>query len=132
MVTEMTSQRFDEEVLASTTPVLVDFWAPWCGPCRAVGPVLERIAAEREGELRLVKVNVDDEQELAVRYGVGSIPTILLFENGEPVATAIGAQSKTQLERTLGLVPATGSSESRQSMLGRLAGRFRGMDQPAA
>jgi thioredoxin 1 len=93
-------------VLASERPVIVDFWAEWCGPCHAVSPVLERIAEERAAELRLVKVNIDEEPALAQRYGVMSIPTIVLFEGGEPKAAAIGAQPKQMLERSLGLVPA--------------------------
>ena len=103
MSTAVTETTFEQEVLTSDKPVIVDFWAEWCGPCRAVSPVLDEIAAEREGELRLVKVNIDEEPELAQRYGVMSIPTILLFKDGEPAAGAIGAQPKRMLERSLGL-----------------------------
>jgi len=99
----VTEGTFEQEVLQSETPVLVDFWAEWCGPCHAVAPVLERIAEEREGELKLVKVNIDEEQELAVRYGVMSIPTMMLFRNGEPAAAVAGAQPKGAIERALGL-----------------------------
>ena len=99
----VTETTFDQEVLKSETPVLVDFWAEWCGPCHAVAPVLDRIVEEREGELKLVKVNIDEEQELARRYGVMSIPTMILFKDGEPAAVAVGAQPKGALERTLGL-----------------------------
>ena len=99
----VTNQTFDTEVIQSETPVIVDFWAEWCGPCHAVSPVLDRIAEEREGELRVVKVNIDEEQELAIRYGVASIPTMILFKDGEPAAAAIGAQPKGALERSLGL-----------------------------
>jgi len=99
----VTEQTFEEEVLKSETPVLVDFWAEWCGPCHAVAPVLDRIVEERPGELRLVKVNIDEEQGLAMRYGIASIPTMVLFKNGEPAAAAIGAQPKGALERSLGL-----------------------------
>jgi thioredoxin 1 len=81
----------------------VDFWAEWCGPCHAVAPILDKIAAEHEGELKLVKVNIDEEQDLAMRYGVQSIPTMILFKDGEPAAAAIGAQPKAALERALGL-----------------------------
>ena len=84
--------------------MLVDFWAEWCGPCHAVSPVLEKIAAERDGALKLVKVNIDEEQGLAQRYGIASIPTMILFKDGEPSAAAIGAQPKSSLERSLGLV----------------------------
>src|SRR3712207_939437 len=103
MATTVTESTFQEEVLSSETPVLVDFWAEWCGPCHAVSPVLDRIAEERAGELKLVKVNIDEEQGLAQRYGVASIPTMLLFKGGEPTAAAIGAQPKAALERQLGL-----------------------------
>jgi len=103
MATVVTEQTWDEEVIKSEKPVIVDFWAEWCGPCHAVAPVLDRIAEERETELRLVKVNIDEEQGLAQRYGIASIPTIVLFKNGEPAAAAIGAQPKTALERSLGL-----------------------------
>jgi thioredoxin 1 len=106
MATAVKTTDFDQEVLQSDQDVLVDFWAEWCGPCHAVSPVLEKIAAEREGELKLVKVNIDEEQELAMRYGVQSIPTMILFKGGEPAAAAIGAQPKGALERALGLVEA--------------------------
>jgi thioredoxin len=98
-----TEQSFEQEVLQSETPVLVDFWAEWCGPCHAVAPVLDRIVDERSGELKLVKVNIDEEPGVAARYGVQSIPTMILFKGGEPAAAAIGAQPKTSLERALGL-----------------------------
>ena len=103
MATVVTEQTWDEEVIKSEKPVIVDFWAEWCGPCHAVAPVLDRIAEERETELRLVKVNIDEEQGLAQRYGIASIPTIVLFKDGEPAAAAIGAQPKSALERSLGL-----------------------------
>ncbi|MEX2211673.1 MAG: thioredoxin [Gaiellaceae bacterium] len=103
MATVVTEQTWDVEVLQSEKPVIVDFWAEWCGPCHAVAPVLDRIAGEREEELKLVKVNIDEEQGLAVRYGIASIPTIMLFKDGEPAAAAIGAQPKSALERSLGL-----------------------------
>jgi thioredoxin len=103
MATAVKTDQFEQEVLRSDTPVLVDFWAEWCGPCHAVSPVLDKIAAERDGELKVVKVNIDEEQELAMRYGVQSIPTMILFTNGEPTAAAIGARPKGDIERTLGL-----------------------------
>jgi thioredoxin len=84
MATTATTTSFEQEVLQSEGKVLVDFWADWCGPCHAVAPVLDRIADERD--LKLVKVNIDQEQELAMRYGVASIPLMILFEDGEPVA----------------------------------------------
>ena len=103
MTEAITTSQFDTEVLGSETPVIVDFWAEWCGPCRAVSPILEQIAEERADELRVVKVNIDEEPELQQRYGILSIPTILLFRGGEPMAAAIGAQPKRMLERSLGL-----------------------------
>jgi thioredoxin 1 len=106
MPNDVTEQTFDQEVLQSEQPVLVDFWAEWCGPCHAVAPVLDKIAEERQGELKLVKVNVDENQNLAIKYGIQSIPAIVLFKNGEPAAAAIGAQPKPALERALGLVEA--------------------------
>jgi thioredoxin len=106
MTQPITTPQFDTEVLQSETPVIVDFWAEWCGPCRAVSPVLDQIADERSDELRVVKVNIDEEPELATRYGIFSIPTIVLFKGGEPAAAAIGAQPKRLLEQSLGLVEA--------------------------
>ena len=102
----VTDADFETEVLKSDKPVLVDFWAEWCGPCHAVAPVLDRIAAEREEELKLVKVNIDQQQELSQRYGVASIPTMILFKDGEPSAAVIGAQPKGAIERSLGLTAA--------------------------
>jgi len=99
----VTTRTFEQEVLQSETPVLVDFWAEWCGPCHAVSPVLDRIAEERAGQLKLVKVNIDEEHELQQRYGVMSIPTMILFKNGEPAAAVVGAQPKGAIERSLGL-----------------------------
>ena len=103
MAVAVKTDTFELEVLQSDTPVLVDFWAEWCGPCHAVSPVLDRIAQERPGELKLVKVNIDEERELAERYGIASIPTMILFKDGEPAAAVIGAQPKGAIERSLGL-----------------------------
>jgi thioredoxin 1 len=103
MSTAVTEQTWDEEVIQSDKPVIVDFWAEWCGPCHAVAPVLDRIADERQSELKVVKVDIDKEQGLAQRYGIASIPTIVLFKDGEPSAAAVGAQPKSSLERSLGL-----------------------------
>ena len=101
MATEATESTFEEQVLASEGKVIVDFWAEWCGPCHAVAPVLDRIADEHD--IRIVKVDIDREQGLAQRYGVASIPMMILFEGGEPQASAIGAMPKGVLERQLGL-----------------------------
>jgi thioredoxin 1 len=106
MSTPVTESTFEQEVLQSDKPVIVDFWAEWCGPCHAVSPVLDKIAEERSDELRLVKVNIDEEPALAQKYGIVSIPTIVLFKGGEPAAAAIGAQPKGAIEKSLGLVEA--------------------------
>jgi thioredoxin 1 len=101
MATQATENTFEQEVLNGEGKVIVDFWAEWCGPCHAVAPVLDRIADDHS--LKLVKVNIDEEQSLAQRYGVASIPMMILFENGEPQASAVGAMPKGVLERQLGL-----------------------------
>jgi thioredoxin 1 len=101
--TAVTEQSFEQDVLQSDKPVIVDFWAEWCGPCHAVAPVLDRIVDESNGDLTLVKVNIDEQPALAQRFGVQSIPTMILFKDGEPAAAAIGAQPKTALEKALGI-----------------------------
>ena len=101
MNSDVTETTFEQEVLQASGPVVVDFWAAWCGPCRAVAPVLERIAEEHG--LKLVKVDYDREPQLSERYGVQSIPNMILFENGRPRAQAIGAMTKPALEEALGL-----------------------------
>jgi thioredoxin 1 len=98
----VTEATFDQQVLQNEKAVIVDFWAEWCGPCHAVAPVLEKIVEEHE-DIVLVKVNIDEEQELATRYGVMSIPTMILFRDGEPTAAVIGAQPKGAIERALGI-----------------------------
>ena len=103
MSTAVTEASFEQEVLQSEKPVIVDFWAEWCGPCHAVSPVLEKIADERQDDVKLVKVNIDEEPTLAQKYGIVSIPTMILFRGGEPAAAAIGAQPKGALEKSLGL-----------------------------
>ena len=103
MALNVTEATFEQEVLKSETPVIVDFWAEWCGPCHAVAPVLDKIVEERGDEIKLVKVNIDEEQGLSIKYGVMSIPTMILFKEGEPAAAAVGAQPKSALERSLGL-----------------------------
>ena len=103
MATAVKEDTFTQEVLQSDKPVIVDFWAEWCGPCHAVAPVLDRIVEERDGDVKLVKVNIDEERGLAERYGIASIPTMILFKDGEPSKVAVGAQPKGALERSLGL-----------------------------
>jgi thioredoxin 1 len=107
MAQTIKTDTFETEVLQSEKPVIVDFWAEWCGPCHAVAPVLDEIARERADDLRVVKVNIDEEPALAQRYGIMSIPTIVLFKSGEPAAAALGAQPKRMLERSLGLAAET-------------------------
>jgi len=97
---DVTDANFQAEVIEADGPVLVDFWAPWCGPCRVVGPVLEEIAAERQ-ELRIVKLNVDENQQTAAQYEVLSIPTMILFKNGQAAKKIIGAYPKRKLEAEL-------------------------------
>src|SRR6188508_2125764 len=105
MAIDVTETTFEQEVLQSDTPVLVDFWAEWCGPCHAIAPVLDQIADERS-DLKVVKLNIDEEPEIAQRYGVMSIPTLILFKDGEPSAAAVGAMPKSMLEERLGLAGA--------------------------
>jgi thioredoxin 1 len=99
----LTQANFEDEVLRSEVPVLVDYWASWCAPCRLVAPVIEQIAAEREGHLKVGKVDVDDQPELADRAGALSIPLVVLYRDGEPTARAFGAMPKPALERALEL-----------------------------
>jgi thioredoxin 1 len=98
-VNEVGSAEFESEVLASPIPVIVDFWAPWCRPCDAIEPHLRNLTDEWEGRVRLVRVNVDEEVGLSGRYGVLSLPTVILFADGEPKATVHGAQPRARFER---------------------------------
>ena len=100
-VSEVTDNNFQAEVIESDIPVLVDFWAPWCGPCRRGAPVVEEIAKERDGELKVVKLNIDDNQKTAVEYDVMSIPTLILFRHGQVATKVIGAYPKKKLEEQL-------------------------------
>ena len=97
----VTDQTFDPEVLQSQTPVLVDYWAEWCGPCKMIAPVLEELASEQGEKLQIAKLNVDDNPSTAMRYNVMSIPTLLVFKGGEPVKRLVGAKGKGQLLQDL-------------------------------
>jgi thioredoxin 1 len=103
MATEkVTAANFNEVVLKSATPVLVDFWAEWCGPCRAVAPILEEISNEYSGKIKIVKLNTDEEASIAMKYGISSIPTMNLYVGGEVVKSIVGAKPKPALLRDLG------------------------------
>ena len=97
----VTDSTFTEEVLNSDVPVLVDFWAPWCGPCRMVAPVVDEIAEQYEGQVKVVKLNTDENPTIATQYGIRSIPTLMIFKNGQKVDTVVGAVPKTTLSNTL-------------------------------
>ncbi len=100
-LTELTDSSFDTEVLQSDVPVLVDFWAPWCGPCRMLAPVVEELAGENSGSAKVVKMNIDEHPDAAQRYGISSIPTLMLFKGGEVVERLVGVQSKGKLQEAL-------------------------------
>jgi thioredoxin 1 len=96
-ISHVTDATFDADVLKSDTPVLVDFWAEWCGPCKMIAPVLEEVAVSHAGKIKIAKLDVDDNREVAAKYGIRGIPTLMIFKNGELAAQKVGALSKAQL-----------------------------------
>ncbi len=100
-VLEITEANFESEVLQSKEPVLIDFWAPWCGPCRQIAPVVEQLAGEYHGSVKVGKINVDDAQKLAGNYGVNSIPTLMIFKGGQVIEQFVGLQGKPKLQAAL-------------------------------
>jgi thioredoxin 1 len=96
-IRHVTDDSFDPEVLKSDTPVLVDYWAEWCGPCKSIAPILDEVAREYEGRLKIAKINVDENQAVPAKFGIRGIPTLMLFKNGNVEATRVGALSKSQL-----------------------------------
>jgi thioredoxin 1 len=100
-ITALTNDNFETEVGQANVPVLVDFWAEWCGPCKMIAPVLEELAADYDGKLKIAKLNVDDYRETTEKFNIRGIPTLILFKNGEPEATKVGALSKSQLQAFL-------------------------------
>jgi thioredoxin 1 len=100
-ITHLSTDTFKSAVAGSATPLLVDFWAPWCGPCKAIAPMLEELAVELDGKLKIAKVNIDDNNEVAAEYGIRAIPTMLLFKNGKLTDTIVGMMPKASLKAKL-------------------------------
>jgi thioredoxin 1 len=100
-IAQLTTQNFKSTISAATTPVLIDFWAPWCGPCKAIAPILEELASELDGKLTIAKVNIDDHGDVATEYGIRAIPTMLLFKGGQVVEQLVGMMPKTALKAKL-------------------------------
>ena len=98
---EVDDKTFEEKVIKGETPVLVDFWAPWCGPCRAIAPILDELAEEYKGKMTIARLNVDEAPQSASRYGISAIPTMLLFKEGKPVSQLVGFRPKTELKKAL-------------------------------
>lgn len=97
-IVTLTDANFDQEVVNSTTPIVVDFWAEWCGPCKMIAPVLDELAAEYDGRVKIGKVNIDQYQQLAINFGINSIPTLLMFKGGKVVEQIVGMKSKRDLK----------------------------------
>ena len=103
MSKEITGENFEQEVIKSDIPVLIDFWAPWCGPCRMVSPIVDELSDELSGEIKVVKINTDDEPELAAAFNVMSIPTLAVVKHGKVAATTVGAKPKEEIRSALGI-----------------------------
>jgi thioredoxin 1 len=103
-IKKVSGENFEQEVLQSQVPTLVDFWAPWCGPCKLIGPIVESLATANEGVLNVAKINVDENQDLAREYGIRGIPTLVLFKDGEEVKRIVGLQGKSQIQETIDYV----------------------------
>ena len=101
LIKHVSDASFDADVLKSTTPVLVDYWAEWCGPCKMIAPILDEVAGATQGKLQIAKMNVDENREVPAKFGIRGIPTLMLFKNGELAATKVGALSKAQLQQFL-------------------------------